>query len=287
MLSNKVTEIMTRELTTLPASSTIQEVMEMLAARDVDAVILTENNTPAGIFTERHVLKRVVNAALEPKTAPAANVMTAPIHAVSEDTPIVDALGEMFQRRIRHLLVRTEDNQKVAGIVSMRRILQMVVEIGHGVNETRTVGDIMSPHLLSVDPSMSVSQAIDLMIRNDSGAVVVTETDSPTGIFTERDVLRRVVLKDLDSRQIPIKEVMTSPVITMPRHAIVGKVLDEMCRRNIRNMPIHGERGEPAGLVSMPEVIQYARALDIDDAIRRSWKEIQQFYDSLDLYTPG
>jgi hypothetical protein len=67
----------------------------------------------------------------------------------------------------------------------------------------------------------------------------------------------------------------------------VGKVLDEMHQRHIRNMPVSGERGcGLAGLVSMPEIIQYARALDIDDAVRRSWKEIQEFYDSQDIYTP-
>jgi CBS domain-containing protein len=287
MLSNKVREIMSKELTTAPASSTVEEVMEKLVAESVDAVLLTENSIPAGIFTERHVLKYVAGAPSDKRTAPVAGIMTSPIRAVSEETPIVEALGEMFQRRIRHLLVWAEEQQKVVGVISMRRILRMVVEIGHGVNETRTVGEIMAPDPLSVDQATMVADAIELMNRRDSGAVVVNSAAGPVGIFTEHDVLRRVVLPDKDPRRLRISEVMTAPVITAPKSALVGNVLDEMHRRNIRNMPVRDDDGKLAGLLSMPEILQYARALDIDDAVRRAWKEIQEFYDSLDIYTPG
>jgi CBS domain-containing protein len=122
-----------------------------------------------------------------------------------------------------HLSIHTEDNKKIVGMISMRGILQMVVEIGHGFNETRTVGDIMSPNSLSVDQATTVSDAIDLMIQNESGAVVVTRAGDPTGIFTERDVLRRVALKEIDPWQITMNEVMTSPVITMPKTAVWEK----------------------------------------------------------------
>jgi len=50
---------------------------------------------------------------------------------------------------------------------------------------------------------------------------------------------------------------------------------------------VRDDDGKLAGLLSMPEILQYARALDIDDAVRHAWKEIQEFYDSLDIYTPG
>lgn len=287
MLSNKVREIMSADFVTAPASSTIREAMEKLVGEGVDAVLLTENGAPAGIFTERHVLKYVAGALPEKKFAPVATVMTSPVRAVSEETPIVEALGEMFQRRIRHLLVRSEDTQKVVGLVSMRRILRMMVEIGHGVNETKTIGEIMAPDPLAVEPGTTVAAAIEVMNQRDTGAAVVASAGRPVGIFTEHDVLRRVVLADRDAGGTAVGEVMSAPVVAVPKSAVIGSVLDEMHRRNIRNMPVCDDDGRLAGLVSMPEILQYARALDIDDAVRRSWKEIQEFYDSLDIYTPG
>ena len=82
MLSNKVSEIMTTNLTKAPVSSTIFEVMEMMVAEDVGRVIITDDDIPVGIFTEKDVLKRVVNAKIEPRKTAIKNVMTAPARAV-------------------------------------------------------------------------------------------------------------------------------------------------------------------------------------------------------------
>jgi predicted transcriptional regulator len=60
-----------------------------------------------------------------------------------------------------------------------------------------------------------------------------------------------------------------------------------MYRRDIRNMPILGEWDQLVGLVSMQDVLQFARAFDIDEEVRRTWKEILNFYDSQYDFTPG
>jgi signal-transduction protein with cAMP-binding, CBS, and nucleotidyltransferase domain len=84
-----------------------------------------------------------------------------------------------------------------------------------------------------------------------------------------------------------VKEVMTAPLITMAHTALVGNVLAEMYRRDIRNMPVSGEKGELMGIVSMPDILQYAKAFDIDEKVRQTWKEVREHYDSEDHYTPG
>jgi CBS domain-containing protein len=212
--------------------------------------------------------------------------MTAPFRAVAQDTHIVDALGEMIKGNFRHLQVLgTRDN--ILGIVSMRRILEIAVQLGRGLKENKTIGNIISQGPLSMDESASVWDAVELMNEKAAGAVVVTSAQQPVGIFTERDVLNRVVAKKLDARTTRLKDVMTAPLIAMPISAQVGEVLDQMYRRDIRNMPILGEWDQLVGLVSMQDVLQYARAFDIDEEVRRTWKEILNFYDSQYDFTPG
>ena len=126
MLSNKVSEIMTTQVTSAPASATVRAVMEKMVAEDVGRVIITENDRPVGIFTERHVLKQVANRKLDSKTETVAVVMTSPIRGVGHQTHIVDALAEMLRGKIRHLQVYG-DSGNVIGIVSMRRILAIAV----------------------------------------------------------------------------------------------------------------------------------------------------------------
>ncbi len=286
MLSNKVSEIMTTNLTKAPVSSTIFEVMEMMVAEDVGRVIITDDDIPVGIFTEKDVLKRVVNAKIEPRKTAIKNVMTAPARAVREETHIVDAFGKMYRGKYRHLLVRGRRG-KIVGIVSMRRILNLAVELGQGLNETKTLGDIAAPAIVSVDQSAMIHETIELMNTKSVSAVVLTAAGKPSGIFTERDVLKRVATKEINVKQTPIEQVMTAPVITMPQSALVGDVLVEMSRRDIRNMPVSGDGGELTGIVSMPEILQYAQAFNVDEQVRRTWKEVAEYLDTEDQYTPG
>ena len=133
----------------------------------------------------------------------------------------------------------------------------------------------------------SPREAIDLMVKNGLGAVIVTAGSKPNGIFTERDVLKRVAVKDINTKKTAIKELMTSPLITMASTDLVRDVLVEMYRRDIRNMPVGGEKGELIGIVSMPDILQYAQAFDIDEKVRQAWKEVEEYYNSEDQYTPG
>lgn len=285
MLSNKVSEIMTTEIISVPATTTVHDTIERMIAHDVGRIIVTRDDQPVGIFTERHVLKHVANRDL-PEQTPVEEVMTSPFRSVGKDTHIVEALGIMTQGKFRHLQVLGSDNA-IVGIVSMRRILEIAVELGRDLGDNKTIGSLIPQLPLSLDKSASVWEAVEQMNQKAVGAVITTAVFEPVGIFTERDLLNRVVGKRLDTRSTPLSKVMTTPMVTMPVTASVSAVLDQMNRHDIRNMPIVGEWKELAGLVSMPDVLQYARAFDIDEEVRRTWRQIQNYYDSQDQYTPG
>ena len=286
MLSNKVSEIMTTHVTTGPASASVFQVIETMMAEDIGRIMITDNDVPVGVFTEKDVVKRVVNAGIDARNTTINKVMTTPVRAVREETHIIDALGRMYRGKYRHLLVRGRRG-KVIGIVSMRRILNLAVELGQGLKETRTVGDIAAGAIVFVEAASSVQEAVHIMAKKNVTAVVVKTGGRPEGIFTERDVLRRVAAKELPVKATPIKQVMTEPIITMPATALVGDVLAEMYRRDIRNMPVKADSGDLIGLVSMPEILQYARAFNVDEQVRRSWKEVEELLDTDDQYTPG
>jgi hypothetical protein len=52
-------------------------------------------------------------------------------------------------------------------------------------------------------------------------------------------------------------------------------------------MPVTTDEGQLTGLMSMPEILQYARAFNIDEQVRRTWKEVAAYLDTEDQYTPG
>jgi len=286
MLSNKVSEIMTTELVKASVAATVFSVMESMVVNDVGRIIITDDEVPVGIFTEKDVLKRVVGAQIDAKSSNIRTVMTAPVRAVRDETLIVDAFARMYRGRYRHLLVRGRRG-KIVGIVSMRRILNIAVELGQGISETRTVGDIATASVVTVDESATVHAAVNLMNQQSLTAVVVTAAGRPAGIFTERDVLKRVATVEMDQDKTPVKQVMTAPLVSMARNALVGDVLAEMSRRDIRNMPVKDEANQIVGLIAMPGILQYAQAFNIDEQVRRSWQEVAKALDNDDQYTPG
>ena len=287
MLSNKVSEIMTTELVKAPVAASVFSVMEIMVVNDVGRIIITDDDVPVGIFTEKDVLKRVVGAQIDAKSTNIRTVMTTPVRAVRDETHIVDAFARMYRGRYRHLLVRGRRG-KIVGIVSMRRILNIAVELGQGISESRTLGDIATASVITVEATATVQAAVDLMNRQSlTAVVVVTATGTPTGIFTERDVLKRVATVEMDPQHIPVTQVMTAPLVTMPRTALVGDALAEMSRRDIRNMPVKDDSNRLIGLIAMPEILQYAQAFNIDEQVRRSWQEVAKELDNDDQYTPG
>jgi CBS domain-containing protein len=286
MLSNNLSEIKTPDVITAEASNTIFEVMNMMAERNVGGIVITENQAPVGIFTEQDVLKRVMTKNLDIRKAPIKKVMTSPIQAVPKETHIIEALGKMYQKRFRHLLVQGK-NGAIVGLVSIRDILRFAVDLGQGLTETQTVGSVISGSLNTVEASQSIQEVVELMVKRKIPCVIVLSAAKAKGIFTERDVLKRVAIKDLDPQKNPVKDVMTADFTSMPLSTLIGEVLAEMYQRGFRNMPIRGEKGDLVGVVSLGEVLKYARALDVDELVRKSWKEVEEFWESEEHYTPG
>lgn len=287
MLSNKVNEIMTTQLTATEINASIKQAVDVMAREDVGRIIIVDEGVPCGIFTEKDVVKRVLAANLDLTKTVIKDVMTAPISAVREETHIVEALGRMYKGKFRHLLVRGRRG-KVIGIVSMRRILNLAVELGQGQGNPSPVGSIVIDRPSTADLNTPVQEIVELMAAKNLTAVIVTENDKPIGIFTERDALKRVAAaKAIKSSETPIKVVMTQPLITVPENAMIGAVLAEMYRRDIRNMPVKDTKGELRGLLAMPQILQYAQAFDIDEQVRRSWKEVAEALETDDQYTPG
>ena len=119
------------ELISVAAAAMVAEAVDVMATRDVGAVLaLTEDGLVAGIFSERDLLLRVVNAGRDPKTTPVSLVMTRDVRFVSPGTTIEAALALMHVNRFRHLLVI--DGPKVYGLISMRDLVYQMIRHGEG-----------------------------------------------------------------------------------------------------------------------------------------------------------
>ena len=109
--------------------------------------------------------------------------------------------------------------------------------------------------LVSIGPEATVMQAVQKMAQESIGAIGVTERDRVIGIFSERDLMLRVVLERLDPKQTHIREVMTSPVETIHRDSTADEALKVMLEKHIRHLPMVDRDGTLSGMISMRSLL--------------------------------
>ncbi len=109
----------------------------------------------------------------------------------------------------------------------------------------------------TVDPNATVMDAVRVMAQERVGAVAVVEQGQLRGIFTERDLMLRVVLKERNPRETKVGEVMTSPVETAPEDMREEDALTHMIDRHARHLPVVGQNGQLLGMLSIRNVLEH------------------------------
>ena len=106
----------------------------------------------------------------------------------------------------------------------------------------------------SIEQSATVLEATQRMNEHGIGALVVTDQDRMSGIFTERDVLRRIVAEQRNPSETSVGEVMTIEVACCRLETTLDEARGVMKHRRIRHLPVLNEEGEVLGLISIGDL---------------------------------
>lgn len=117
------------------------------------------------------------------------------------------------------------------------------------------VKDVMSSPVITIDEDAPVNRAATLMDKHDLGSVVVIDKKGkPLGILTERDLVARVLAKNVTPASIKAKEAMTSPLITIEPDASINEAAKRMRKLNVRRLGVV-YKGLLAGLLSSKDIL--------------------------------
>jgi CBS domain-containing protein len=116
------------------------------------------------------------------------------------------------------------------------------------------LSDKRSELLLTIAPDATALEAIRKMNHHRVGALIVMDAGRIAGIFTERDVLQRVVGVERNPSEIQVGDVMTRNVVCAPPDTDIEELSEIMRAKRIRHVPICDEDGDPMGLVSIGDV---------------------------------
>ena len=120
-----------------------------------------------------------------------------------------------------------------------------------------TLGDVLARkgrQVVSIGPQASVLEATQIMNRQQIGALIVEEEGRVLGMFTERDVLRRVVAEEKSPSTTRVDDVMTTDVVCGGRETSLEEAAAVMKNRRIRHLPVCDDDGQLEGLVSIGDL---------------------------------
>jgi signal-transduction protein with cAMP-binding, CBS, and nucleotidyltransferase domain len=124
-----------------------------------------------------------------------------------------------------------------------------------GLRSKMLVKDVMSSPVVTIEENAPANKVAELMQKHDLGCIIVTSKDSkPLGIITERDLVERVLAKNVKPDQVKAKEVMTSPLMTIEPDATIAESARRMSRLNIRRLGVV-YKGQLIGLLSSKDVL--------------------------------
>jgi CBS domain-containing protein len=122
-----------------------------------------------------------------------------------------------------------------------------------------TVAEILqekSGDVIRIEGRATVFDAVKAMVEANVGALLITDGEQITGIFTERDYLRRIAVEGRRSRDTIVSDVMSSPVLVVTQETTVEEAMALMTDKRIRHAPVVDESGL-VGIISIGDLVKF------------------------------
>jgi len=206
----EVGDIMSRDVATVSPGSTVVSAAKIMSSNNISCLIVSNNGCLSGIVTETDMLKKVVAGGHDFHMMKVEQIMSSPVRSAARNLSIMEAGKIMETENIRRLVILEE--QRPVGIITQSDMVRVLASY----TLSKEVSEVMTSDVAVMASSENVKVAAELMASQDISCLVAMDNDAVVGIFTERDLLKRIVAVKRDPAQTRMKDVMSSPVVTVP-----------------------------------------------------------------------
>ncbi len=142
----------------------------------------------------------------------------------------------------------------------------------------RPASSFMNTQFVLVDGETDVASAVELMQAKRAEVIIVLDNGSPVGIATDSDILDQVVSKGEDSDRVPLRKVMSSPMVTISANTPVREALQLMRINAVKRIPIRDNEGGIIGLVTQKSLADAIRTSVIERTFRQYRSSVRDRY---------
>jgi CBS domain-containing protein len=254
----KVDKFMSSPVVTAQPDTHIGDALQIMLLRAVGNLVVVDGEKIVGILTERELLQYLaLNKGMPNKEL--RYVLTQKFTKVTPDTDITEAAKIMISKKARLLVFQKDKlgSDHLVGIITASDILRAFLK----TSRNPSIEDTMTNKVFAVTPDSTVLSAVKLMIKKGIGSVVVGVDSQPRAIFTERDVLNKVVGEHADIEE-RVGAFCSYPVLTGKLGISAKEAGKLMIKHKIKRLP----------LVRGGEIVAVVTARDLVEAYQRGSK---------------
>jgi PAS domain S-box-containing protein len=238
---------MHKDVVTICPEETLVTAAKIMADKNISSVIVVDDSTVVGIVTETDLLKKVAGDNGQLENLKMSQIMSSPVEVIPPDLPALDASIIMETKHIKRLPIVAHG--RLVGIITQTDLVQVLTSYGMWKNVT----DIMSTEVALIQRKAPVAEAAQIMASRKISCVVVLDSDEVVGVFTERDLLKRVLALQRNPADTKMEEVMSSSVMSVPPNYSVLSAKKTMENTNIRRLVVI-EDGRLCGIVTQTDI---------------------------------
>lgn len=245
----------------------VLDVARAMAEGRVGAALIYDGAALSGIFTERDLILRVLGKGKSLTETTVGEVMTTALDIHEMDAPLFPALEKMTVKHYRHALVRAGDSDTVR-VTTQKDIIRycwgrLSKRQKRALQKKYLAADITQrynddTHRNLINVSASAETAIVHMMEKRTGSLLVVHEERLCGIFTERDVLMRVVACGLSPRNARLVNVSTLTPNVITPEVNIAIIMRLLLEKHYRRIPVT-LMGKPLGMVTQRNIAHLLR----------------------------
>jgi CBS domain-containing protein len=249
--------------------------VDVMTTNNISNLVVVENRKPIGILTEREILRYLTNYKTIPSGRLLKDVVLQPFYKVNLNTMLLEAARKMIVKKCRVLVfsggsgiqggvtegsdTNKQGNEELIGIITASDMIRALAE---QKDRNPSLKSVMSKSIAFISSDDSIYDAVKIMhMRNIGSVIVVEDTLEPVkkrrlyGIFTERDLMTRVLSNDVSIDE-PVRKYCSTELLTAQMGTKAIEAAKVMCLRKIKRLPLTTEAAATRDSSSLPEAIR-------------------------------
>lgn len=248
----RVMDIMSRDIVYVHKSTKVIDAAKIMGERHIGSVVVRGDVDYIGIFSERDLLSRVICPGLDVWNVEVERVMSPRPLTIDASASIKEGARALIKGKGRLIVL---DKGFPVGFLSTSDLVKALP----GMEESELkVRKFMTKSVVTLPPEADVAEAAKVMCTKRIGSVLVDSGQGPYAIFTERDLLSKVVARGLPF-EAPIELYASKPLVTINADASIHEAALTMAMKHIRRLPVT-EEDRIVGIITARDLVEaYAK----------------------------